>query len=146
MAVHYSSTTPEWQTPAAIIARVVEVLGAIDLDPCAEGERLIPAKAHFTREKDGLSRYWYGRIYMNPPYGREIEQWLKHLCREYGSGRTTEAIALVPAQNGYALDAESQRVPEGVYQGTSTLRSEWRRQRSLPVRSYLLRHWYGAIP
>ena len=35
---------------------------------------------------------------MNPPYGREIGAWVKHLCREYRMGRTTEAVALLPAR------------------------------------------------
>ena len=98
MSVHYSSLSPEWKTPEEIIARVIDVLGSIDLDPCADDERHVPAKAHFTKRKDGLSRYWFGRIFMNPPYGRTIGQWLGHLLREYHSGRTIEAIALVPAR------------------------------------------------
>lgn len=98
LAVHYSSVTPEWCTPPAFIDLVVQTLLAIDLDPCSNVEKSIPARCHFAIEKDGLSRYWYGRVYMNPPYGDVIGQWVKHLCREYVAGRTTEAIALVPAR------------------------------------------------
>jgi site-specific DNA-methyltransferase (adenine-specific) len=35
---------------------------------------------------------------MNPPYGREISAWVEKLVSEYESGRTKEAIALVPAR------------------------------------------------
>ena len=98
-AVYYASgATSEWYTPPSFVALVVRVLGPIDLDPCSDAEKSIPAKCHFTIEKDGLSRYWYEKVYMNPPYGDAIGQWVKHLCREYMAGRTREAIALVPAR------------------------------------------------
>lgn len=100
MAVHYSSETPEWHTPANIIARVVRVLGKIDLDPCSNDpdSPSVPAIHHLTVADDGLAHPWFGRIYMNPPYGREIVQWVEHLCGQYEAGHTIEAIALVPAR------------------------------------------------
>ena len=78
--VHFSSDTPEWCTPAELVAKVVEVLGSIDLDPCADPEHRIPAKAHYTQKDDGLSRLWSGKVYMSPPYGRE------HGCKDGGEG------------------------------------------------------------
>ena len=97
-AYYASSATPEWSTPPSFVAFVVQVLESIDLDPCSNAEKTIPAKCHFTQEEDGLSHDWYGRVYMNPPYGDIIGKWVKHLCREYAAGRTKEAIALVPAR------------------------------------------------
>ncbi len=35
---------------------------------------------------------------MNPPYGREIREWVKKLHEEYQVGNTKEAIALLPAR------------------------------------------------
>jgi hypothetical protein len=98
-AAYYAGTgTPEWSTPLALVGLVVRVLESIDLDPCSDAAKSVPARCHFTIEKDGLSRYWYGKVYMNPPYGEAIGQWVKHLCREVKAGRTREAIALVPAR------------------------------------------------
>ena len=96
--VHFSSETPEWCTPAELVTKVVEVLGEIDLDPCADPEHRIPAKAHYTQKQNGLSRGWAGKVYMNPPYGRELPDWVAKLCLEYTAGSATEAIALVPAR------------------------------------------------
>ena len=94
----FTSDTPEWYTPAHIIEAVVAVLGTIDLDPCAEPAKRVPAAAHFTVEDDGLSQPWRGRVYMNPPYGRGIGEWVAKLAEEFRYGNVREAIALVPAR------------------------------------------------
>jgi hypothetical protein len=100
MAVHFSSDTPEHYTPKEIIEAVIECMGAIDLDPCSNSYESpnVPAGFHFTQADDGLSKHWAGRVYMNPPYGREISKWVDKLCAEYNAGRVSEAIALVPAR------------------------------------------------
>lgn len=98
MAVHYSSESPEWYTPPEVIARSLQALGEIDLDPCSDIGGNIPAAKRFTISDDGLSKQWAGRVYMNPPYGRGIVAWAEKLCTEYARGNVTEAIALVPAR------------------------------------------------
>lgn len=99
MAPHYTSDTPEWRTPPEIIAAAVAALGAIDLDPCSnDGEPNVPARHHYTAKEDGLSKAWPGRVYMNPPYGSAIADWVAKLCEEHKAGRTRSAVALVPAR------------------------------------------------
>jgi phage N-6-adenine-methyltransferase len=97
--VHFSSETPEWYTPWDVIERVQSLFGEIDLDPCSNpGVPIVPALAHFTENTDGLSQPWAGRVYMNPPYGRGIGEWVSKLAESYASGAVTEAVALVPAR------------------------------------------------
>lgn len=100
MAVHFSSETPEHYTPIEVIDAAIACMGKIDLDPCSNSAEApnVPAKHHFTAADDGLSRPWFGRVYMNPPYGREIAKWIEKLCDEYKNGVTEEAIALVPSR------------------------------------------------
>lgn len=100
MAIHYSSETPEHYTPKEIIEAAIAVLGAIDLDPCSNSKDKpnVPALEHFTIADDGLSLPWFGRVYMNPPYGRVIGDWTQKLAGEYQAGNVTEAIALVPGR------------------------------------------------
>jgi hypothetical protein len=100
MAVHFSSRTPEHCTPENIILPTLACLGEIDLDPCSEGGDLpnVPARAHYAADDNGLAHPWHGRIYMNPPYGREIGYWVEKLCSEHEAGRVTEAIALLPSR------------------------------------------------
>lgn len=100
MAVHFSSDSPEHYTPSPIIKAAIACMGDIDLDPCSNSKTApnVPALDHYTLTDDGLSRPWFGRIYMNPPYGRAIVEWVTKLKSEYQAGNTTEAIALVPAR------------------------------------------------
>lgn len=96
----FSSDTDQWYTPSEIIDLVQQVLGSIDLDPCSNSKDApnVPASNHFTIEDDGLLQEWRGRIYMNPPYGRDIILWVKRLQGEFELGNVTEAIALVPSR------------------------------------------------
>ena len=96
--VHFSSDSPEWHTPPEVVAKVVRVLGEIDVDPCADMNRTIPATTHYTKDEDGLSVEWGGRVYMNPPYGGEVRRWVDKLVLEYSSRVVVEAIALVPSR------------------------------------------------
>ncbi len=79
----------EWLTPPEI----VQALGPFDLDPCAPVVRpWDTARKHYTVEDDGLRQPWEGRVWLNPPYGRETGRWLARLA-EHGDG-----IALIFAR------------------------------------------------
>ena len=80
--------TSEWYTPA----HVFDAIGiTFDLDPCAPpgGVPWVPARHHFSRADDGLAREWFGRVWLNPPYGKEAGKWVEKLA-DHGDG-----IALV---------------------------------------------------
>ena len=100
MKVHYTSDSEEWYTPSEIVNSAISAMGGIDLDPCSnsKGSPNVPALTHFTKEDNGLNKPWGGRVYMNPPYGRVIVEWVEKVVAEYESGNTTEAILLVPAR------------------------------------------------
>lgn len=71
----------EWLTPP----HVLDALGPFDLDPCAPIDRPWDmAEHHYTIEDNGLTRPWFGRVWCNPPYGREIDHWLAR-CAEHGN-------------------------------------------------------------
>ena len=89
------SCSDERYTPSWILDIAAEVLGAIDLDPCADPQKRVPARQHFTKADDGLEKAWKGKIYLNPPYSGATK-WFKHLCLYMESGAVTEAIVLVP--------------------------------------------------
>lgn len=79
----------EWLTPPEII----RALGEFDLDPCAPVTRPWPmAREHYTVLDNGLMLPWEGRVWCNPPYGREAEEWISRLAA-HGNG-----IALIFAR------------------------------------------------
>ena len=98
--VHFSSECDQWNTPKFILDRAVELLGAIDLDPCSNDadHPNVPASRHYTAEDNGLAHEWTGRVFMNPPYGRDIHEWVGRLGENHQRGSVPEALALVPAR------------------------------------------------
>ena len=61
--------------------QLLKQLGNFDLDPCAPIKRPWPvAKKHYTIEDNGLMQDWEGRVFMNPPYGREMLHWLNKMA------------------------------------------------------------------
>lgn len=91
MGSHQSSRmfSDEWLTPPEII----QSLGHFDLDPCSPIKRPWPtADKHYTIQDNGLYSPWAGRVYMNPPYGRQMEKWMAKMAA-HGNG-----IALIFAR------------------------------------------------
>lgn len=83
-------------TPEQPILSLVEQVFAIDLDPCADKDRAVPAKNHYTEEDDGLALTWRGTVFMNPPFSDPLV-WVDKLCCCYQDGDVIEAIALLKA-------------------------------------------------
>ena len=80
----------EWLTPPP---EILAPLGSFDLDPCAPIQRpWATALTHYTTETDGLNREWFGRVWMNPPFGNQAIHWMRKLA-DHGNG-----IALIPAR------------------------------------------------
>ena len=99
--VLFSSDADDWQTPDEIIEFVQFLFGGeIDLDPCSNlGTPNVPAKEHYTIEDDGLSRAWWGKVYMNSPYGREIKVWAQKASAEFWMEEVDQLVALVPVRS-----------------------------------------------
>lgn len=82
-------TKVEWLTPPELVKK----LGEFDLDPCSPvNAPFLHAKTNYTIENDGLAKDWFGRVYMNPPYGKQMHLWLEKL-KNHGNG-----IALIFAR------------------------------------------------
>lgn len=94
-----AASKDEWLTPPELI----KALGEFDLDPCAPHKSKRPwptAKQHYSgmcwqdgdEDVCGLKATWRGRIWLNPPYGKQTFTWLAKLA-EHKSG-----IALIFAR------------------------------------------------
>jgi site-specific DNA-methyltransferase (adenine-specific) len=84
--------------------------GPFDLDPCATADNA-KCPRYFTKEQDGLSQEWTGRVFMNPPYGRTLAAWMR---KAWEASQTTAevVVCLVPGRidtawwHDYALRGE----------------------------------------
>lgn len=97
----------EWYTPAKYIEAARLVMGGIDLDPasCEMANRTVKAARYYTAQENGLAQEWYGKIWLNPPYGRTngtlggYRSWqgafVKRLVNEYQQGNINQAIVLL---------------------------------------------------
>ena len=93
--VHFSSASKEWATPQSLFDELAAAYGGFSLDPCATAANA-KCSCFFTREQDGLSRAWSGKVFMNPPYGREIGRWMRKAFEESLKGAFV--VCLVPAR------------------------------------------------
>jgi hypothetical protein len=87
----------EWFTPAAYVEMARAALGEIDLDPASHAlaQQTVRAKTFFTVVDNGLERPWFGRVWLNPPYCRELlSPFVGKLVSEYASGAVNQAILL----------------------------------------------------
>jgi phage N-6-adenine-methyltransferase len=98
-AVLTSSRTDEWATPQWFFDELDAEFGPFDLDPCATPENA-KCPAFFTREQDGLAQRWWGRTFLNPPYGKPIARWLKKALESVESGDAEIVVCLLPAKTG----------------------------------------------
>lgn len=91
----FTSKTDEWATPQDFYDELDKEFG-FDLDPCC-----LPSSAKcdkfFTPEDNGLDQDWSGHVvFMNPPYGSEIRDWLRKANEEHKKGATV--VSLLPAR------------------------------------------------
>ena len=73
-----NNVSVDWYTPPWIFERMgIE----FDLDPCQPINSIewIPAKNRYTIEDDGLECEWFGRVWLNPPYGKQTPDWLSKM-------------------------------------------------------------------
>lgn len=87
----------EWYTPARYVELARRVLGTIDVDPASNdiAQQTVCAAKYYTAETNGLDKPWSGKVWMNPPFSRNlIGRFIDKIIEEYQSGRCTEAIVL----------------------------------------------------
>ena len=94
-------TKTDWNTPPKYISVISKFFGEIDLDPCSNNTSLVISKVKYILPTDGLKENWnYKRIFVNPPYGRNIENkttiynWLQKGVDAYNNG--SELLYLIP--------------------------------------------------
>lgn len=79
--INADSGEKTWLTPRNIIVS----LGHFDTDPCCPPN--MPwktADVMLTKHEDGTLAPWHGRVWLNPPYGRESYPFLERMSKHDG--------------------------------------------------------------
>ena len=92
--VMFSSATDNWATPQNFFDKLNAEFH-FDLDVCAD-EINHKCDRYYTKEQDGLTMPWKGIVWCNPPYGREIGQWVRKALFASVNGATV--VMLIPAR------------------------------------------------
>lgn len=92
-----SNADVEWYTPPEYIEAARDVLREINLDPASNptAQSVILADRFHTKDDDGLTHDWAGKVWLNPPWGRACGQFVAKLVTHYQAGDVTEAIVLL---------------------------------------------------
>ena len=110
----------DWETPDDLMAALRAAYGDLDLDPCAtyenrkadrwfgkgawdcggspyahEHENTKPCE-YCRPVEDGLAQEWAGKVYVNPPYGRGVPEWVGKCFNEVRLGNPELVVALLP--------------------------------------------------
>jgi hypothetical protein len=122
--INQTSGIVEYHSPPDIIEAARRTMGRIDLDPASSptANQIVRATNFFAAEMDGLSRNWFGNVWMNHPFGKAEKactpgcskaicqtrghllrdhpgnaDWVNHLLAEYGAGNTLQACCITYA-------------------------------------------------
>jgi len=115
--IMFSSKSNDWATPQDFYNQL-DAEFEFTLDPCAS-ESSTKCSSFYTADDDGLSKNWEGHtVFMNPPYGRKIGNWIQKAYEE-GEKGNTRVVALIPARtdtkywHNYCMKATEIRFVKG---------------------------------
>ena len=100
-----TSLSPHWATPKWLYDELNKEFNFND-DPCP-----------LYSKGGGLNRSWNERVYLNPPYGREIEKWIRKAYNESLQGKLV--VMLLPSRtdtrwwHDYCMKADEIRFIKG---------------------------------
>lgn len=98
--INQTSGEEEYYTPCHIISSATACMGGIDLDPASSkrANEFIGATDYFTKEQDGLKQAWFGRVWLNHPFGRvQNPKWISKLLSEWKGMNIEQACCITYA-------------------------------------------------
>jgi site-specific DNA-methyltransferase (adenine-specific) len=90
----FASGSTEWETPWDLFKQF-DGIYHFTVDVCATPDNT-KCPRYFTPEVNGLAQDWTGTCWMNPPYGRGVDPWIKKAYESAQAGAVV--VALLPAR------------------------------------------------
>lgn len=88
----------DFRTPRSFIKWLRDSRGLeFDLDAAASSSNAVASK-YFTKDDDALSQDWFGRVWLNPPYGRQIVDWVEKCAEQIQRPEVDCIWVLIPAR------------------------------------------------
>lgn len=94
--------------PPCYVEMVRSVLGSITLDPasCEVAQEWIRADTFYTVSDNGLTQRWHGRVFLNPPYGKNggisnQAVWSGRMVDAWEAGAIEAGLLLINSTHGY---------------------------------------------
>ena len=136
-----------WLTPR----RIVDALGPFDTDPCTPC--FMPWRTATTMYNvfdDGTTAPWHGRVWLNPPYGREAVPFMRRMAEHPGG--VSHSSSPAPRRNSGRSSSSRSHTPSSSSRDAcaSVTRTERRasprprRPHSSPIRRGMSPRWRTA--
>lgn len=98
-SVHFSSVRPDWRTPRGLFDELNGEFG-FTIDICASDENAL-LERYWTERDEALLRSWENeRVWMNPPYGRQLPRWMEKAWTE--APNADVIVGLIPSRTDTA--------------------------------------------
>jgi len=90
-----SDTSDSYATKPQLWRPIADAINGFDVDPASGAESKKIADTVYTKEDDGLSQTWNGKVWLNPPFS-EKKEWLRKAVKEVNVGNADVVVALAP--------------------------------------------------
>lgn len=102
--INADSGNTEWYTPSEIIEAARKTLGRIDLDPfsCSKANEKVNASYIFTKDDDGFTKSWFGKVWCNHPFSRENNKRIAEQVSNQYYGNDCEIVMITFAATSEA--------------------------------------------
>lgn len=94
MAYYLKSKKTDWRTPRDLFEKLDKEFH-FNLDPAASHRNHL-CRRYFTEKDNGLTQHWMDRVFVNPPYGKKIKDWVYKAYYESRMGALV--VCLLPAR------------------------------------------------
>ena len=92
----FTSNKNYWETPQDLFDKLhAEYNFTLDAAATDENAKL---DNYYTEEDNALEQKWEGRVFVNPPYGREIKRWVKKAYKESLEPYNECVVMLIPSR------------------------------------------------
>ena len=87
-----------WATPRILMSWIKENLGWEPTLDAAATVGNTKAAVFYNKQQDGLRQNWFGHVWVNPPYGRSISDWVEKAAEQIQRRNVKSIMMLLPAR------------------------------------------------